>query len=393
MKKLMNKKISLIIISTLLLLSMTAVLIDIPAVYASSQLILRPNVDGTYQQFTEFPTNPIALIQGHGTEGNGRGTGSSSPISVTLSQTPAQGDVLIATITANRIDATVYVSSITQAGVTWSAAYAYDPTGPSLIGYLTEIWVGVVGSGASTSISVAFNNNQFVAAVVDVCEFSGIASNQVDQVGYTFNTVGTVTNTGTTPTTTQPYELWIGCTASSIYAQSSPTNGFTLLDGALYTASNGYTQSTGFLYKIVNSTGAANTGTTLSGSYNWQGCIATFEASSPLTHAQATSDQNDATGVQVTGSTSLEETELLAIASQTGPISSVEVHMRAKALTTGLYAHTLCLTHGTLYDGSATSIATTFTDYDTVYSTNPNTGNAWTWAEVNALEVGVKQQH
>jgi len=47
-------------------------------------------------------------------------------------------------------------------------------------------------------------------------------------------------------------------------------------------------------------------------------------------HWDRTSDQNDATGVQVTGSTTLKETENLQDTSQTGTINSVTAYMRAK---------------------------------------------------------------
>ena len=52
------------------------------------------------------------------------------------------------------------------------------------------------------------------------------------------------------------------------------------------------------------------------------------------THWQATSDQSDATGVQITGDTTSRETEDLQNTSQTGTINSVTAYMRAKATGT-----------------------------------------------------------
>jgi len=48
-------------------------------------------------------------------------------------------------------------------------------------------------------------------------------------------------------------------------------------------------------------------------------------------------------------------------------------------------------TNSVVYDTSATPITlgTTWTDYSTVYNTNPQTTAAWTWDEVNALQAGV----
>ena len=61
------------------------------------------------------------------------------------------------------------------------------------------------------------------------------------------------------PTTTQPSELWIGgITVGAAAAQSSATNGFTLLDG-----DTGTQISVAYLEKVVSATGAANSGTTI----------------------------------------------------------------------------------------------------------------------------------
>ena len=46
-------------------------------------------------------------------------------------------------------------------------------------------------------------------------------------------------------------------------------------------------------------------------------------------------------------------------------------------------------THDTDYESSAITISrTAFTDYSETRATNPNTGSAWTWDEINALQIG-----
>lgn len=45
-------------------------------------------------------------------------------------------------------------------------------------------------------------------------------------------------------------------------------------------------------------------------------------------------------------------------------------------------------TYDTDYESSANSITTAFANYSQTRTTNPNTGSAWTWAEVNNLEIG-----
>ena len=211
----------------------------------------------------------ISLVSGS----YSRGTASSgSTISVTLAQTPTQGNTLVAVIGTNQTGGSESVSSITQTGVTWSVVVPEDPV------VANEIWMGVVGSGASTSVSIALAQSVF-AAVADICEWSGLASNPVDQTATNNGTSSTQTDTGTTATTTQANELFIGTVGVYGQAQSSPTNSFTMLDGAYFNVTGGISVS--YLYKIVSSTGAANSGTTIATSSNaWQGCIATFKGAS-----------------------------------------------------------------------------------------------------------------
>ncbi len=138
--------------------------------------------------------------------------------------------------------------------------------------------MGAVGSGASTSVSIALAQSVY-AAVADICEWSGLGSNPVDQTATNNGTGSTQTDTGTTATTTQANELFIGTVGVYGQAQSNPTNSFTMLDGAYLNVTGGISVS--YLYKIVSSTGTANSGTTIATSSNaWQGCIATFKASS-----------------------------------------------------------------------------------------------------------------
>jgi hypothetical protein len=210
----------------------------------------------------------IALVSGSYSQGT---TSSGSTISVTLAQTPTQGNTLIAVIGTNQTGGSENVSSITQTGVTWSLVVPDDQV------VANEIWMGAVGSGASTSVSVTLAQSVY-AAVADICEWSGIASNPVDKTATNNGTNSTQTDTGTTATTTQANELLIGMVGVYGQAQSSPTNSFTMLDGVYLNVTGGISVS--YLYKIVSSTGMANSGTTIaSSSPAWEGCIATFKAS------------------------------------------------------------------------------------------------------------------
>ena len=56
-----------------------------------------------------------------------------------------------------------------------------------------------------------------------------------------------------------------------------------------------------------------------------------------------------------------------------------------------VYARAAAKTHGTVYTGSEESNATdTFVLKSYPWTTNPNTGQAWTWSEIDALQVGIE---
>jgi len=203
-------------------------------------------------------------------QGNARGrTASGTSFTITLASAPTSGNVLVLTIGTRSGSAYSTVSSVTQTGVTWSNVISKTYG----VYFNSEIWFGVVGSGASTSIAVSLSSAT-TGAIGDVCEYSGVATTDYTDRTASASGWGEASSTGTTATTIQADELWIGSVVASSYDQSNPTNGFTLLDGEPYgNACEAY------LEKIVSSTGAANSGTTIDGESGWAGCIATFFAS------------------------------------------------------------------------------------------------------------------
>jgi len=78
-----------------------------------------------------------------------------------------------------------------------------------------------------------------------------------------------------------------------------------------------------------------------------------------------------------------------------GTINSVKVYIRAWTVAAypdkPSYARTALKTHGVAYDGDEHSIPSTgvWTNYSQTYTTNPNTRESWTWAEIDALQIGV----
>ena len=75
-----------------------------------------------------------------------------------------------------------------------------------------------------------------------------------------------------------------------------------------------------------------------------------------------------------------------------GTISSVTVYVRYRGTTTAdLHAaETVIRTHDTDYFGDYTLLPLAYIDSSTTYTTNPYTGSAWTWDEIDALEIGVR---
>jgi len=227
-----------------------------------------------------LPTANAAVIMR--VQGAARGTATSgSSISAMLSQTPTSGNLLIAVVGTQSNSPGDTVSSISETNVSWTKQISTDGSG-----WDSEIWAGIVGSNASTSITVNLSSalaGAVTGAIVDICEYSGLlTSGYLDRT--TTNSGNSVLGTtGTTTTITQATELWVGTiwvATHGTVTQSSPTNGFTLLDGAQIGLAGGagWDGSLSYLESIVSTTGAASGGTSWSSSSNYRASIATFEA-------------------------------------------------------------------------------------------------------------------
>ena len=210
-------------------------------------------------------------------QGPYRGSSTSNSLTVTMGNTPTSGDLLIAVIGLCPDTTGTTVTSITETGVTWTRMVHYNGITAGSSYPDMEIWAGVIGSGASTSISVSYSHSSF-GCVADVCEWAGLVTTNFLDKNATSSGTGTTGNTGTTASISQTNELIVGGVIgvySGTVTASSPTYGFTLLDGAYYTY-----QCTSYLYKIVSSITTGNSSVTFSAStLGYIGCIATFRAS------------------------------------------------------------------------------------------------------------------
>jgi hypothetical protein len=194
-------------------------------------------------------------------------SGPQNSLSVTLPLTPQSGNSLVACIGTRDYSADRTVSSITQTGVSWSRQIQ----GSGAL-QVSEIWLGTVGANASTSITINFSGSASANAcnLADVCEYTETLVSDVSQAN---NGSGSTLSTGTTSTTTSSNELWIGTGCTGATSHTSPTNGFTQLDG------NAIYGTISYLEKIVSSTGNATCSVTLGVGTLWVGAIATFKTS------------------------------------------------------------------------------------------------------------------
>ena len=106
---------------------------------------------------------------------------------------------------------------------------------------------------------------------------------------------------------------------------------------------------------------------------------------------EATPDDNTTT-VYIDGTASvLADIYHLPAHSGSGPISSVLIYARAAAEANAAgKLRIMHKTHGTLYQSGAASLTTSWTTFYTTLSNNPYTESPWTWAEIDALQIGAK---
>jgi hypothetical protein len=139
-----------------------------------------------------------------------------------------------------------------------------------------------IATGGETS--VVATNTVTSGVTCQVWEFSATAgwpASPVDVSASSANQAATTTPvTGTTATTAQSEELWIGSVSTNSGTQitySLPTNSFTQETTAWAGASPFFSPNTAALYKIVSATGTASTGVTSSISKGFGGLVAAFK--------------------------------------------------------------------------------------------------------------------
>jgi hypothetical protein len=222
------------------------------------------------KSFLDSAVFPIYLDPPTRIQGNARGTqgdGASNTISVTMASTPTAGNILV--LVYSEYWGSRTVSSISETNVAWTKQISKAGAGYCIV----EIWVGVISASASKNIVVT-TSAALTDGVADVCEYNGTVTSGFLDTTATNTGTSTTPDTGTTAATTVASEVWVGGTAVFQKTQATPTNGFTLLDGAFGPSSY---HSLAYLEKIVSSTGTADSGTTITASKVWAGCIITIK--------------------------------------------------------------------------------------------------------------------
>ena len=77
----------------------------------------------------------------------------------------------------------------------------------------------------------------------------------------------------------------------------------------------------------------------------------------------------------------------------TGTINWIRIYARARLSSSGLNnIRTLIRTYGTNYESGDIPLSTSYQTVSAQYATNPSTGLAWTWTEIDALQAGASAQ-
>jgi len=102
---------------------------------------------------------------------------------------------------------------------------------------------------------------------------------------------------------------------------------------------------------------------------------------------------DDASYVQTADNIYKKEAYNLFDHTASGIINWIRVYVRAKK-TAGppSYIRTLVRTNGTDYESADLALSTSYQNQYTQYNINPNTGQPWTWSEIDALQAGASSR-
>jgi hypothetical protein len=105
-----------------------------------------------------------------------------------------------------------------------------------------------------------------------------------------------------------------------------------------------------------------------------------------------TSDEDTSFNYSYTGTPPVTKYDLYALSNhttETGGISYIKVYARSKGSGSSNTVGVKIKIGGTEYTGSSVSLSNVYTNYSYTWNTNPKTGAAWTWSDIDALQAGV----
>ena len=127
------------------------------------------------------------------------------------------------------------------------------------------------------------------------------------------------------------------------------------------------------------------------GSGNWsnnddQGCSSNWQC------VDESSSDNDGTYIGDNDDSWQTDSYQAENPSASGTIDSLRIFINVRRTNGNDEARTVIVVSGTRYYGSIIDLnsVTSYTVFSTTYTTNPATSSAWTWSDINNLEIGVR---
>lgn len=250
---------------------------------------------------------------------------------------PANGNALVAVI---GMRGAASVSSVSQTGASWSQAVR------SVNGDIAmEIWYAVDVSSAGTAVTFNLDANEKSSAVI--AEYSDVTDVDALDVTATNTGSGTTVSSGTTATTSQADQVWVGGFANvSNDTYSSPTNSFAIVgqDGS-GGGPAGQRSQAAMLDRIVSDVGTASTGATLSGSNDWAGGVIALNGNPVPTQISITTPSRTLTAGVCNGNANVITIEVQdAGGSPIAPANGTTVRMSSNSPDYTVFSDSTCST-------------------------------------------------
>ena len=104
---------------------------------------------------------------------------------------------------------------------------------------------------------------------------------------------------------------------------------------------------------------------------------------------ETTNDGNSSYVIRTSSSYGRDSYETENYSSGTGVIDSLIIYISCNETNPSGRASTLIRTNGSNFYGSSQNPSSSYSEFSTVYTTNPSSSSAWTWTEINNIEIGV----